>query len=52
MIANEFAEATGDLHVGALAGLALVLFGLAFLLNALARLLVGAVSRGPPRAVA
>ena len=52
VIANEFAEATGDLHVGALAGLALVLFGLAFLLNALARLLVGVVSRGPPKAVA
>ena len=47
IIANEFAEATGDLHVGALAALALVLFGLALLLNSLARLLVQMVARGP-----
>jgi phosphate transport system permease protein len=47
VIANEFAEATGDLHTGALAGLALVLFGLALLLNSLARILVGIVARGP-----
>ena len=44
VIANEFSEATGDLHVAALAGLALVLFGVTFLLNAAARLLV-AMSR-------
>jgi phosphate transport system permease protein len=47
VIANEFAEATGALHTGALAALALVLFGLALLLNSLARLLVGLVARGP-----
>lgn len=52
VIANEFAEATGEVHVGALAGLALVLFGLALLLNAAARLLVRGVARGPARAVA
>ena len=52
VIANEFAEATGDVHLGALAGLALVLFGLALLLNSAARLLVHAVSRGPARAAA
>ncbi len=52
VIANEFAEATGALHVGALAGLGLVLFGLTVLLNALARLLVHAVVRGPARAAA
>jgi len=52
VIANEFAEATGDLHVGALAGLALVLFGLSLVLNALARLLVRLVARGPARSVA
>jgi phosphate transport system permease protein len=51
VIANEFAEATGALHTGALAALALVLFGLALLLNSVARLLVGLVARGP-RAVA
>ncbi|MFL5264107.1 MAG: phosphate ABC transporter permease subunit PstC [Anaeromyxobacteraceae bacterium] len=50
VIANEFAEATGAVHSGALAGLALVLFGLALLLNSLARLLVRAVARGPRRA--
>jgi phosphate transport system permease protein len=49
VIANEFAEATGAVHVGALAALALVLFGLSLLLNSLARLLVRAVGRGPAR---
>jgi phosphate transport system permease protein len=49
VIANEFAEATGALHTGALAGLALVLFGLSLLLNSLARLLVRLVARGPAR---
>ena len=52
VIANEFAEATGALHTGALAALALVLFGITFFLNALARLLVRAVARGPARAAA
>jgi len=47
VIANEFAEATGDVHVGALAALGLVLFGLTLILNAIARLLVEAVGRGP-----
>jgi phosphate transport system permease protein len=52
VIANEFAEATGDVHVGALAGLALVLFGLSLLLNGAARLLVRGVARGPARGIA
>jgi len=43
VIANEFAEATSGEHMAALAGLALVLFGLSVLLNAAARLLVQAV---------
>ena len=30
VIANEFAEATGDVHIAALAGRALILFGLTF----------------------
>ena len=46
VIANEFAEATSDLHVAALAGLGLVLFGLTVVLNALARLLIQAMARG------
>ncbi len=40
VIANEFAEASGAIHTGALAGLALVLFGVTLLLSAGARLLV------------
>ncbi len=52
VIANEFAEATGGVHVGALAGLGLVLFGITLLLNAAARLLVHAVARGTARAMA
>jgi phosphate transport system permease protein len=47
VIANEFAEAVTQLHTGALAGLALVLFGITVLLNAGARLLVHAAARGP-----
>jgi len=47
VIANEFAEATGEVHIGALASLGLVLFGLTLVLNAAARLLVQAVARGP-----
>ena len=47
VIANEFAEATGDVHVGALAALGLVLFGLTLILNGAARILVEAVARGP-----
>ena len=51
VIANEFAEATGDVHTGALAALGLILFGVSLLLNSLARLLVRMVRRGPARAV-
>jgi len=40
VIANEFAEASGAIHTGALAGLALVLFGVTLILSASARLLV------------
>ncbi|HTP50737.1 MAG TPA: phosphate ABC transporter permease subunit PstC [Anaeromyxobacteraceae bacterium] len=49
VIANEFAEATGDVHVAALAALGLVLFGITVILNALAQVLIGLVSRGPRR---
>ncbi len=47
VIANEFAEATGEVHLAALAGLGLVLFGITVILNALARLLVHGVTRRP-----
>lgn len=45
MIANEFTEATGQLHVSALIALGLVLFGVTILLNGLARLLILATNR-------
>jgi phosphate transport system permease protein len=47
VIANEFAEATGEVHIGALAALGLVLFGITVILNGAARALVHAVERGP-----
>jgi phosphate transport system permease protein len=46
MLANEFAEATGDLHVAALMEIALLLFGITIILNAIARLLIMTVARG------
>ena len=40
VIANEFSEATGDLHISALVEIGLALFMITFMINALARLLV------------
>ncbi len=40
VIANEFAEVTTDLHLAALVELALILLGIALLLNLLARLVM------------
>ena len=45
-IANEFTEASTDMHFAALAYVALVLFGVTVLVNALARLLIWKVSKG------
>ncbi len=45
-IANEFSEAVGDLHLSALAYVALVLFGVTVVVNAAARLLIWRVARG------
>ena len=45
-IANEFTEASTDLHFAALAYVALVLFGVTVVVNALARLLIWKVSKG------
>jgi phosphate transport system permease protein len=51
VIANEFTEATGDLYLGALIELGLVLFLLTFILNGLARLLIVVTAqRGSSRA--
>ncbi len=52
VIANEFAEASGQLHTGALAALGLILFGVTLLLNAGAQLLVRLATRGPRRSAA
>src|SRR3954471_19843580 len=52
VIANEFAEASGDLHTAALAALGLLLFAVTILLNVVARLLVRLSRRGPARVAA
>ena len=49
VIANEFAEASGDLHTAALAALGLLLFAVTVLLNIVARILVRMSRRGPAR---
>jgi phosphate transport system permease protein len=46
VIANEYAEATSDLHLASLAAAGLVLFVVSVALNALARLLVWKVKKG------
>jgi phosphate transport system permease protein len=45
VIANEYTEATGNLHLSALAEIGLLLFGVTLVLNSLARLLVWRVGR-------
>jgi phosphate transport system permease protein len=50
VIANEYAEATSDLHLAALSELGLILFGVGIALNVLARLLVWRVGKAPARA--
>jgi len=45
VIANEFAEASGALHVSALIEVGLILFGVTFIINSLARLLIYSVTR-------
>ncbi|HEY7337405.1 MAG TPA: phosphate ABC transporter permease subunit PstC [Bryobacteraceae bacterium] len=45
VIANEFAEATSDLHISTLVELGLVLFGITIVLNGAARLLILATGR-------
>lgn len=45
-IANEFTEAVGNLHLAALAYVALVLFAVTVIVNAVARLLIWRVARG------
>ena len=52
VIANEYAEAVNDLHRAALTEIALALFIVTIVVNACARLLVWAVTRGAPARVA
>jgi phosphate transport system permease protein len=51
VIANEYAEAVTDLHRSALTEIGLALFIVTIIVNALARLLVWAVTRGAPARV-
>jgi phosphate transport system permease protein len=46
VVALEFAEAVDDLHLSSLVELALVLFVITLIVNALARFLVWSVTRG------
>jgi phosphate transport system permease protein len=50
-IANEFSEATDDLYLSALIEIGLALFLVTIVVNAIARLLVWAVTRGAPSRV-
>ncbi len=51
VIANEFSEATGDLYVSSLIEIGLALFLVTIVVNAAARLMVWAVTRGAPARV-
>jgi phosphate transport system permease protein len=46
LIANEFSEATNDLHLSALMAVGAILFVITLIINALARWLVWRVSKG------
>ena len=52
VIANEFSEATGDLYLSSLIEIGLALFAVTIVVNAIARLLIWAVTRGAPARVA
>ena len=48
VIANEYAEAVGDMHLSALTEIGLALFVVTIVVNALAQVLIWAVTRGTP----
>ena len=48
VIANEYAEAVGDMHLSALTEIGLALFFVTIIVNALAQVLIWAVTRGTP----
>ena len=45
VIANEFAEATSDLHISALVEIGLVLFVVTLIVNVISRLLIWSITR-------
>jgi phosphate transport system permease protein len=49
VIANEFTEAVGDMHLSALIEIGLALFIVTIIVNAIAQVLLWAVTRGAPR---
>jgi len=49
VIANEYAEAIGDMHLSALTEIGLALFLVTIVVNAIAQVLIWAVTRGTPR---
>jgi phosphate transport system permease protein len=51
VIANEFSEATGDLYLSSLIEIGLALFLVTIVVNAIARLMVWAVTRNAPARV-
>jgi phosphate transport system permease protein len=51
VLANEFSEASDDMYLSALIEIGLALFLVTIIVNALARLLVWAVTRGAPARV-
>ncbi len=51
VIANEFSEASGNLHLSALIEIGLALFIVTIIVNAIARVLVWVVTRGAPARV-
>jgi phosphate transport system permease protein len=48
VIANEFTEAVGDMHLSVLTEAALILFAITLVVNAMAGLLVWSITRGAP----
>lgn len=51
VIANEYAEAVGDMHLSALTEIGLALFIVTIIVNAMARILMWVVTRGTPSQV-
>ena len=51
VIANEYAEAVGDMHLSALTEIGLALFVVTIVVNGLAQVLIWAVTRGTPSQV-